>query len=196
MRTLIATMLLSMRLGSLASRVPPRLANVRAAFPAMMSTATADAPATVPTLDERLVGEQPDLVKQTLTMRRAAPEQLAAVDRIGELTRERSALVVEGNDAREVRKKLSAKIGGLMKEGKKDEAEAIKAEVAEAAKTIDAADEKMEVIEAERTSLFNTLPNLLDPRVNDGDDEEANFEVRARTQGFPTRTDNTRMLTI
>ena len=114
-------------------------------------------------------------------MRRAAPEQLAAVDRIGELTRERSALVVEGNDAREVRKKLSAKIGGLMKEGKKDEAEAIKAEVAEAAKTIDAADEKMEVIEAERTSLFNTLPNLLDPRVNDGDDEEANFEVRART---------------
>ena len=46
-----------------------------------------------------------------------------------------------------------------MKEGKKDEAEAIKAEVAEAAKTIDAADEKMEVIEAERTSLFNTLPN-------------------------------------
>ena len=60
-------------------------------------------------------------------------------------------------------------------------AEAIKAEVAEAAKTIDAADEKMEVIEAERTSLFNTLPNLLDPRVNDGDDEEANFEVCVRT---------------
>ena len=35
----------------------------------------------------------------------------------------------------------------------------------------------------QRAALFDTLPNLLDPRVNDGDDEEANFEVRARTAG-------------
>lgn len=138
---------------------------------------TIAAPAPLPTLDERLVGEDPELVKRTLTMRRAAAEQLAAVDRIGELTRERSSLVVEGNSAREVRKKLSAKIGGLMKEGKADEAEKIKEEVAAAAATIDSADVRMAAVEAERSRLFNTLPNLLDPRVDDGDDEDANVEV-------------------
>lgn len=131
----------------------------------------------MPTLDEKLVGEDPELVKRTLMMRRAALEQLEAVDRIGELTRERNDLVQEGNAARELRKKLSAQIGGLMKEGKKDEADKIKEEVAVAAVTIDATDEKMETLEAERSRLFNTLPNLLDPRVEDGDDEDANFKV-------------------
>merc|ERR1719453_38219 len=37
----------------------------------------------------------------------------------------------------------------------------------------------MAVLEAERTRLFNTLPNLLDPRVDDGNDEDANTEVGA-----------------
>ena len=64
-----------------------------------------------------------------------------------------------------------------MKKGETEEAEKIKVEVAEAAKIIDAADARMEAVDGERTTLFNTLPNLLDPRVNDGDDEESNVEV-------------------
>jgi seryl-tRNA synthetase len=145
----------------------------------VMSTAAAAAADTeaIPTLDERLVGEQPELVKRALTMRRANEEQLAAVERIGELTRERSALVKEGNDAREIRKKLSPSIGKFMKEGNTEEADKLKAEVASAAAVADAADAKMEAIEEERSTLFNTLPNLLDPRVVDGDDEEANVEI-------------------
>ena len=166
-----------------AARAPARFVTGGAAIargrPLAMSTVAAeDASATaMPTMDERFVGEQPDVVKKSLTMRRAAPEQLEYVDRIGELTKQRAALVDEGNKAREVRKKLSPSIGKFMKEGNTEEADKLKAEVAKAAATADAADAKMEDIEAEREKLFNTLPNLLDPRVADGDDEDANEEV-------------------
>ena len=183
MRTTAArlTVMLLMRC-SLALRSAPVVSRVSRSLPPMMNVATtpaADAAqaAAVPTLDERFVSEQPDVVKQALTMRRAAEEQLNAVDRIGELTRERAALVVKGNDAREVRKKLSPKIGALLKEGQTEEADKLKAEVAAAAAEADAADAKLDALEAERASLFNTLPNLLDPRVVDGDDEESNEEV-------------------
>jgi len=49
--------------------------------------------------------------------------------------------------------------------------------VAKASAAAEAADERCAAIEAERSSLFNTLPNLLDPRVPDGDDEDANEQV-------------------
>jgi seryl-tRNA synthetase len=142
----------------------------------VMSVATS-ASASAQTLDERLVSESPEIVRRALTMRRAGPEQLAAVDRIGELTRERAELVAEGNSAREVRKKLSPKIGALMKAGDAEAAEELKAEVAAAAARAQEADERMSVVEAERSELFLSLPNLLDDRVAEGDDEEANVQV-------------------
>merc|ERR1719478_569162 len=95
-----------------------------------LMTAATEAPP-VPTLDERLVGEEPELVKQSLTRRRAAAEQITAVDRIAELTKQRTELVQQGNVAREVRKKLSPQIGKLLKEGKEEEVAKLKEEVAE-----------------------------------------------------------------
>merc|ERR1719326_2041393 len=86
-----------------------------------------------PTLDERLIADDPELVKRTLRMRRAAPEQLDAADRIGALTKLRAACVAEGDDAREVRKRLSPQIGALMKKGEAAEAEKLKGDVAAAA---------------------------------------------------------------
>jgi len=139
------------------------------------SVATEAAP--VPTLDERLVAEDPELIKRSLQMRRASDDLLQAVDRIGDLTRERSELVSVGNEARAERKTLSAKIGGLMKSGTAGEVDALKAEVAVASEKADASDAQVEQIEAQRAALFDTLPNLLDPRTHDGDDEEANVEV-------------------
>jgi len=79
--------------------------------------------------------------------------------------------------AREERKKLSKEIGKLMKAGGGPEVDELKAKVAACAETSDASDEKVEGLESERAALFNTLPNLLDPRTPDGDDEEANIEV-------------------
>ena len=140
----------------------------------MQSTATVGPTLT---LDERLITDDPDLIKHTLTMRRAAQEQIEAVDRIGELTRMRAAAVVEGNEAREVRKKLSPQIGALLKAGNTEEADKLKAQVAASGKAADAADDRLQRLDDERTALFNTLPNLLDPRTEDGDDEESNTEI-------------------
>lgn len=146
-------------------------------LPTRMMSAEAVAAVPAVTLDERLVADDPELIKRMLKMRRAGEEQLAAVDRIGELTRARSEAVIQGNDAREVRKKLSPKIGALMKSGDAEAAEALKAEVAAAAATASEADGRLEALDTERNALFQTLPNLLDERTPDGDDEDANTEV-------------------
>lgn len=159
---------------ALASRVGSHAAITRGLSAVRMQVATASSS---PTLDERLIADEPELIKKTLRMRRADESMLQAVDRIGELTKLRAAAVAEGNDAREVRKKLSPKIGALVKNGETAEAEKLKAEVAQSATEADAADAKLEVFDAERTSLFNKLPNLLDERVVDGADDNANIEV-------------------
>jgi len=164
-----------------ASRSVPRLSSggsiaVMRSRPLTMSS-VAEVVTAMPTMDEKFVGEQPEAVKKSLTMRRAAPEMLESVDRIGTLTKQRAELVTVGNNARELRKKLSPAIGKLMKEGNTEEADKLKVQVAEAAATAEEADLKMQQIEAERSELFNALPNMLDPRVADGDDEESNEEV-------------------
>ena len=165
---------LMLRSVALASRVGGHAAITRGLSAVRMQVATASSS---PTLDERLIADEPELIKKTLRMRRADENMLQAVDRIGELTKLRAAAVAEGNDAREVRKKLSPKIGALVKNGETAEAEKLKAEVAQSATVADAADAKLEVFDAERTSLFNKLPNLLDERVVDGADDNANIEV-------------------
>ena len=181
-RTMVAAIVLCR--SSAALRATPALARnhallrhgVARAPRAWMAAAAADAPA-MPTMDERLVGEDPELVKKSLLKRRAGEAQLEAVDRIAELTKERAEFAQKGMKAREERKKLSQEIGKLMKAGGGPEVDAIKEKVAACAVTSDTADERIDAIESERTTLFNTLPNLLDPRVPEGDDEEANEEV-------------------
>ena len=133
--------------------------------------------AALPVFDERLVSDNPELVKASLQKRKMGDDLLQAVDRISLLTAERSKLAEEGNNARNVRKTLSAKIGGLMKAGEQEEAEKLKEEVARANELADASETKVEEIEAERSTLFNTLPNLLDPRTPEGANEDSNVEV-------------------
>lgn len=130
-----------------------------------------------PTLDERLVAEEPDLVRRSLEMRHASSEQLESVERIGILTRERAALVEVGNAARAERKAISPKIGALLKAGDQEGAALLKKEVASASERADEADQQMEAIEEERATLFNALPNLLDKRTPDGADEAENVQV-------------------
>ena len=166
--------------------------------------------ASVPVFDERLVSEDPELVKSSLLRRKAGDALLASVDRIGELTGERASVISEGNTARMEKKTLSQKIGGHMKAGEQDEAAALKVEVAklnevagasnpapepepnrepdpepnpnaepepEPEQVADASDAKVDELEAQRSSLFDSLPNLLDPRTPEGADEDSNVEV-------------------
>ena len=93
----------------------------RSARPVAVATEAA-----VPVFDERLVSEDPELVKSSLLRRKAGDALLASVDRIGELTGERASVISEGNTARMEKKTLSQKIGGHMKAGEQDEAAALK----------------------------------------------------------------------
>ena len=144
-------------------------------MPAPVAVASAEAPP--PLMDERLIASDPEVVRKSLSMRRASDAQLAAVERIGELTRERAELVASQNEALSVRKKLSPQIGKMMKEGDREGAESLKQQVAAASKSADEAEVKMELVENERKLLFEALPNLLDSRTPDGGDEDGNVEI-------------------
>merc|ERR1740130_731327 len=124
----------------------------RSARPVAVATEAA-----VPVFDERLVSEDPELVKSSLLRRKAGDALLASVDRIGELTGERASVISEGNTARMEKKTLSQKIGGHMKAGEQDEAAALKVEVAKLNELADASDAKVDELEAQRSSLFAVL---------------------------------------
>jgi seryl-tRNA synthetase len=93
-------------------------------------------------LEVRLVAEEPDLVRAHLKARGAdSAEMLASVDDLGVLTKQRAALIREGDQARGDRKRLSAEIGSLLKAagkggGESEAVVALKAEV-EAANQVD-----------------------------------------------------------
>lgn len=82
-------------------------------------------------LEVRLVAEEPDLVRAHLKARGAdSADMLAAVEELGALTKERNALVWEGDQARGDRKRLSAEIGALLKAAGKGGGESNEAVVA------------------------------------------------------------------
>ena len=84
----------------------------------------------------------------------------------------------EASDLRAERNKISKSIGGLMAQGKKDEAEAMKKKVAEQADRL-AELEKQEGELAERIQkIMMTIPNIIDPSVPIGKDDSENVEVQ------------------
>ena len=129
-------------------------------------------------LDVNLMATEPDLVKSHLTARRASEAMFDDVARIGKLREERSAEIQKGDKAKSDRKTLSQQIGKLMKEGKQNEVEAIKEQVAEASAISSACDEALGKIDTEIDSILACIPNLLDDEVPDGEDDADNRMVR------------------
>ncbi len=126
-------------------------------------------------LDLNFVRENLDLVRQAFADRRFPAEGL---DRFVELDTERRRVIGEADRINQLRNAASKEIGGLMQSGKRDEAEAKKAEVAglkdqqaELEKARDAAD-------AEMHALLAGLPNIPAADVPVGGDESANVEIR------------------
>jgi len=129
-------------------------------------------------LDPRLVSDQPELIAQHLARRNADEETLAIPARIASLSEERNTLLQKAESGRATRNQLSPQIGRMMKEGKKEEANALKLQVKTASESVKASEEALVAIEAERNSLLMSLPNLLHDKVPDGKGEHENVEVR------------------
>ncbi len=129
-------------------------------------------------LDRRLIIEHTDRVMASLSKRHAGEDSINAVNRLVEMDSLRKAVTTETDELRAKRNSLSKQIGPLMQQGKRDEAEPLKAEVKAFGARLSELEEQLKTLEAEQNSLLLVIPNLLDDRVPDGKSEEDNEVVR------------------
>ena len=73
--------------------------------------------------------------------------------------------------------KLSKQIGALMAQGKKEEAEEVKKQVAAQAARLEELSAKETELNEKVTKIMMTLPNIIDPSVPIGKDDTENVEV-------------------
>ncbi|MGB0638603.1 MAG: serine--tRNA ligase [Myxococcota bacterium] len=129
-------------------------------------------------LDRRFITEQPDVVRGSLTKRNADEGTLAALEQIIEMDQHRKNVNTETDELRATRNSLSRQIGPLMQQGKRDEAEPLKAQVKAQGDRLAALESELKELEASQTALLMTIPNLLDDRVPAGASEDDNTVVR------------------
>ena len=127
-------------------------------------------------LDMKFLRENPDIVKQNIK-NKFQDEKLSMVDKVIELDEKRRTMQQEADDLRNKKNTLSKQIGALMKEGKKDEAEKIKAEVAKDAARLAELEAAEGPVAEEIQKIMYTIPNIIDPSVPIGKDDTENVEV-------------------
>ena len=128
-------------------------------------------------IDIKFLRENPDIVKENIK-KKFQEEKLSLVDEVIALDAENRRAKQEGDDLRALRNKISKEIGAFMAQGKKEEAEAKKAEVAAGAKRL----AELEVLETELQEKINkimmVIPNIIDASVPIGKDDSENVEIQ------------------
>ncbi len=127
-------------------------------------------------LDIRFVRENPDVVKENIK-KKFQDSKLPLVDEVIALDTELRAAKTEADELRANRNKVSKEIGGLMAQGKKDEAEAAKKRVTEFADKLAALEVKEAELEEKLTKNMMTIPNIIDDSVPIGKDDSENVEL-------------------
>ena len=127
-------------------------------------------------IDLKFLRENPETVKQNIR-NKFQDSKLPLVDEVIELDARARKTQQEADALRAQRKKLSKQIGALMGQGKKEEAEAVKAEVNAGAERL-AELEKLEgELQEKVTKIMMVIPNIIDPSVPIGKDDSENVEV-------------------
>ncbi|MDE6147131.1 MAG: serine--tRNA ligase [Bacteroidales bacterium] len=124
----------------------------------------------------KLLRENPEFVISKLAVKNFDAKEI--VEKINALDSSRRALQTELDSCLALQNKKAAMIGGLMKEGKRDEAEIVKKEVASLKEQSRLLQEKSEANNAELNSLIVLLPNLPCDQVPEGKGAEDNIVVR------------------
>lgn len=135
-------------------------------------------------LDIKFVRENPDLVDKSCESRQNAHWDR---EKFFELDEERRSVIAEVESLQAERNAVSKQIGLLMREGKKEEAEAAKEQVAANKDRIAELDQRRGEVEEELTALVAATPNIPDASVPYGKDDSDNPEVRK--WGEPTQFD-------
>ena len=128
-------------------------------------------------LDLKFVRENPDIVKQNIK-NKFQEDKLPLVDEVIALDAEARKTQQEADELRARRKKISKEIGGLMAQGKKDEAEQRKAEVAEIAPRLEELQAKEPELAEKIQKIMMVIPNIIDPSVPIGKDDSENVEIQ------------------
>jgi len=127
-------------------------------------------------LDLKFVRENPDVVKQNIK-NKFQDHKLALVDEVIELDVESRKTQMEADALRQNRKSISKQIGGLMAQGKKEEAESLKDQVNKGAERLS----ELETLEGELQEkikdIMMKIPNIIDSTVPIGKDDSANVEI-------------------
>ena len=128
-------------------------------------------------IDIKFLRENPDVVKENIK-KKFQDHKLVLVDEVIELDTKNRETKLKGDELRSKRNTLSSQIGNLMKEGKRDEAESIKAEV----KRINDELIETEKLEAEYDAAVKErmmkIPNIIHESVPIGKDDSQNVEIK------------------
>ena len=127
-------------------------------------------------IDIKFLRENPEVVKENIR-KKFQEHKLPLVDEVIELDEQARKTQQEADEIRANRNKLSKQIGMLMGQGKKEEAEEVKAQVSANAARL----AELEVLEKELsekvTKIMMTIPNIIDPSVPIGPDDSCNVEI-------------------
>ena len=127
-------------------------------------------------LDIKFLRENPDLVKENIK-KKFQDQKLPLVDEVIVKDRELRTMKQRVDDLRAQRNAMSKQIGGLMKEGKRDEAEAVKQQVASMADELKEIEGKEAVVRERVQEIMMQIPNMIDPSVPIGKDDSENVEL-------------------
>ena len=127
-------------------------------------------------IDIKWIRNDPEKVKENIR-KKFQDEKLPLVDEVVELDRKFREAKVQGDELRSQRKSVSKKIGALMGQGKKEEAEAVKAEVSAIGEKLEALEKQEAELSARIREIMLVIPNFIDDSVPIGKDDSENVEV-------------------
>ena len=127
-------------------------------------------------LDIKFVRSNPDIVKENIK-KKFQFEKLPMVDEVIAMDEEIRKAKTRGDELRAERNTLSRQIGALMKQGKKEEAEEVKKQVAADAAELEALEKKEAELGEEIKARMMVIPNIIDPSVPIGEDDSKNVEI-------------------
>ncbi|MBQ9953437.1 MAG: serine--tRNA ligase [Clostridia bacterium] len=127
-------------------------------------------------LDIKFIRENPELVKENIR-KKFKDAKLPLVDEAIALYEEKLSCNKRADDLRANRNRLSKQIGMLMGQGKREEAEEIKAQVSAQADELAELQKKEGQLQAKLNEVMMKIPNIVDPSVPVGKNDEENVEV-------------------
>ena len=128
-------------------------------------------------IDIKFLRENPEVVKENIK-KKFQDSKLPLVDEVIELDKARREAQQEADDIKANKNKISKEIGALMAQGKKEEAEVIKKQVAESSSKLAELEAKQAELEEKVTEIMMKIPNIIDDSVPVGKDDSENVEIQ------------------